>query len=104
MRSDGHNKYIVVVAVVMIFFAALLMWAAAAKAQTACAPRKDIVAALKSRFNETALGKGLTAQKNLFEVFHSDQGTWTVLISSPRGVSCIIATGTDWDRTRDGGI
>ena len=39
---------------------------------------------------------GLNKDGTLLEVFVSPQGTWTVLVSSPQGHSCIAAIGEGW--------
>jgi hypothetical protein len=38
----------------------------------------------------------LTRDGRLLEILISEKGTWTVLVSLPTGVSCIVFEGTDW--------
>ncbi len=47
------------------------------------------------------VGRGLTADgRTMIEVFASDDGTWTLLVSMPGGDSCIIAHGDTWQQMR----
>jgi len=69
-----------------------------AKAETEtmnCAEREAIVAKL-TNYKEEAEAIGLNKDGTLLEVFVSPQGTWTVLLSSPQGQSCIAAIGEAW--------
>jgi hypothetical protein len=61
-----------------------------------CAERNDIVAKL-ANYREEAEAIGLNKDGTLLEVFVSPQGTWTVLLSSPQGQSCIAAIGEAWE-------
>ena len=60
-----------------------------------CAQRDAIVAKLAD-YKEEAEAIGLNKDGTLLEVFVSPQGTWTVLLSSPQGQSCIAAIGEAW--------
>lgn len=69
-----------------------------AQPQTAmnCAERDAIVEKL-AVYQEEAEAIGLNKDGTLLEVFVSPQGTWTVLLSSPQGQSCIAAIGEGWE-------
>jgi hypothetical protein len=45
----------------------------------------------------------LTSDGQLLEVLRSDsKQTWSILVTSPQGVSCIVAAGESWqDKARD---
>lgn len=62
---------------------------------TNCAERSAIIAKL-ANYKEEAEAIGLNKDGTLLEVFVSPQGTWTVLLSSPKGESCIAAIGEAW--------
>src|SRR5690606_6971432 len=70
----------------------------AAQAQAAqCMNRDALVAALEQRYAEGLLGRGLQSEQQLIEVFMSPDGeSWTILQTYPNGMSCIVASGTDW--------
>jgi hypothetical protein len=67
----------------------------ASQARMNCAERSAIVAKLGG-YHEEAEAIGLNNDGTLLEVFVSPQGTWTVLVSSPQGHSCIAAIGEAW--------
>ena len=64
----------------------------------ACAPRAQLVEAMKQIFDERPQSTGLMSSNELFEVFVSPTGTWTMLITNPHGISCIAAAGENWER------
>jgi hypothetical protein len=79
--------------------AALLgsMTPAAAQSPQACAKRIDIIKHLTGQFHETPVAIGLSDNGSLLEILASTDGkTWTLLFSLPTGMSCLMATGQDW--------
>ena len=40
---------------------------------------------------------GVTIGGGVIEVYASPKVTWTLVISKPNGVSCLIAAGQDWE-------
>ena len=85
----------------ILMFVALADASAPALSQTVtktrmnCAERAAIVAKLVG-YHEEPEAIGLNNDGTLLEVFVSPQGTWTVLVSSPQGQSCIAAIGEAW--------
>ncbi len=75
-----------------------LTLSAAAHAQFAmCGERAAIVDQLKAKYNETRQAVGLIADSGAAELFVSEKGTWTMLVTLASGKSCIIAAGHSWD-------
>ncbi len=70
---------------------------AQAQVRVPCAERAQVVSALQHEFEEAQVASGLTPSGQLLEVFASDKGSWTVLLSMPTGKSCMIATGDAWN-------
>ncbi len=63
-----------------------------------CAERGFIVKQLDKKFKEGRIATGIMAKHGLMELYVSkDTGTWTVLLTSPRGLSCVIAAGENWE-------
>ena len=63
----------------------------------ACAPRAALTAKLEAAYGETLSARGLQNPTALIEVFASaENGSFTVLMSRPDGISCILSTGTHW--------
>lgn len=66
-------------------------------AQTACLPRAEVIASLGGRFGETLAGGGLQSETRLIEVWRSTEtGTFSVVLTRPDGMSCILAAGMSW--------
>ena len=67
-----------------------------AHAQTACGDHAKMVKALGDKFSETRRVIAVS-NNNFVEIFAAKSGTWTVLSSSPQGVTCIVASGESWE-------
>ncbi len=89
-------RFGMVIAIFMAYFAI----APHAEAST-CAPRKAIIKHLKSNFSEKLYSRGLVSEKLLMELYVSKGGSWTILFTSPKGKSCIVATGKKWLQIAD---
>jgi hypothetical protein len=65
-----------------------------------CAQRENVVERLQSRFSEQLTVGGLQRAQNstsILEIWSSKEtGTYTVLLTNPNGISCILAAGTDF--------
>jgi hypothetical protein len=81
---------------------ALLVPAAPAEAQAeprACAERAKVVTRLAERYGETLQSLGLHQSNGVVEVYASDStGTWTILLTRPDGVTCLLASGQAWEK------
>ena len=74
---------------------------AAAQAQAICVPRQALVDALKDEHREVPVSLGVTEDGRAAELFASPDGkTWTFVVTTPAGVSCVFAAGKDWDPGR----
>jgi len=68
-----------------------------AHAQSACAPRDDVVTRLHDRFGEGLAAGGLQTAQQVIEVWAAPEtGTWTLLMTRANGTTCILASGTNW--------
>ena len=78
--------------------AGLLMAATAtASAQSACLPHGKLVDLLDGRYSEQRVAVGLESNGRLFEIFAADDGsTWTMVVTTPNGASCVVAAGLEW--------
>ena len=65
-----------------------------------CANRDIVVERLQSRYDESFAAGGLqstSSSQTLVEVWASaETGTFTVMLTTAEGLSCVVATGTDW--------
>ncbi|MAM62081.1 hypothetical protein [Maritimibacter sp. UBA3975] len=80
--------------------AALLALPQAAAAQSnTCAARDRVVEHLSDRFGEARQSIGLATGNRVVEMFASPEtGTWTLVMTTPDGRSCIIGAGQAWER------
>jgi hypothetical protein len=82
--------------------AAAALIAAPAYAQSAgpgpaCVKRADLIKHLEARYHEAPSAVGIADNGALLEVFSSKSGeTWTVTVTMPNGISCMVASGQQW--------
>ena len=59
-----------------------------------CGKRSAVVAQLESTHGERRVSLGIQQGKRVVETFANiETGTWTIITSTPAGVSCLIAAG-----------
>ncbi len=58
----------------------------------------EMMKQLDGRFSESQVAIGLASNGQLIEVFSTGDGsTWTIVITKPDGMSCVLTTGEAWD-------
>jgi hypothetical protein len=63
-----------------------------------CHNATEIAKQLNSRYDESPVAFGLQSNGNLLQVYASEEkGTWTVVSTTPNGLSCIVAAGKTWE-------
>jgi hypothetical protein len=68
-----------------------------AHAAPLCGKRDDVVAQLSNKYKEAPAAVGLANGGALVEVLTSEDGaTWTIVVSSPDGTTCLVAAGQEW--------
>lgn len=80
--------------------AALLVGALGSTAQAApmvCGRHENLVSYLATTYQENLDSIGLTDGGLLLEVFVSSEGSWTILITTPQGLACLLASGSSWE-------
>jgi hypothetical protein len=92
------KKELVFIGTVLLLGAAL---AIPAYAGPSCGPRKEIVADLGQQFREAPIALGLSSDGTVVEVLTTENGsTWTIMVSRPDGVSCLVAAGESWQELK----
>ena len=91
------RRYATVILSTLILTIGLVLSAPAALAQPVCGSHQSISDSLKKSYTEAPVPMGLTASGGIIEVFASQEGTWTIVITQPNGTSCLIAVGLDWE-------
>ena len=70
---------------------------ATAQAGRKCAPRETVVERLANTYGESRQSIGLGERGMVIETFASpDTGTWTITVTSPKGETCLVASGQSW--------
>ncbi|MEM1314660.1 MAG: hypothetical protein AAGI51_08910 [Pseudomonadota bacterium] len=65
-----------------------------------CGKREAMVQRLETQFGETRQGFGLQRGSSIVEVFaSSESGSWTILVTQPTGMTCMVAAGQNWAAT-----
>jgi len=72
-----------------------------ANGQALCGDRDDIISRLESGYKESATGFGLAGNGGVVELYTSKKGSWTLLMTQPNGMSCLIAAGENWESLPD---
>ncbi len=67
-----------------------------------CAPRDTLIERLASQYGERRQAVGLANNNTLVEVYSSDEsGSWSIVVSTAGGPSCLVAAGTAFQLTDD---
>lgn len=66
-------------------------------AQNLCGERVDIIDTLKKRYHEVPVSMGLAGNGGVVEIFASTKGSWTILVTQPTGVACVVSAGEAWE-------
>jgi len=64
--------------------------------QHACLPHDGVDSKLRNEFGEKVLGRGVSKDGTLLEVFMAPAGTFTVIKTTPQGLSCVVDFGEGW--------
>jgi len=70
----------------------------ASAARQVCSERTKFVEQLAVTYAENTVGLGLVNDGSVLEVLVSHNGTWTILVTKPNGISCVVATGEAWEK------
>ncbi len=71
--------------------------AAQGASPAACSPRSDVLGHLAKKYGEAPVAIGVTNKGRLVEVLTTGDGnTWTIIVSTPNGTSCMVAAGEGW--------
>ncbi len=81
----------------LLAIAVVSLSAASAEAQMMCDLRENAITQLETKFDEHVIGRGLTRDgRAMVEIFVSDAGSWSVVVTDTHGRTCLMAAGEDW--------
>ncbi len=100
-RFEPAGKFyrgLVVMGVIAVsFLLGVILDSRTAFAQQVCGLHTDIVKKLAQIHSETPQAIGISSEGALLEVLVSSTGTWTILVTEPGRMTCLVATGQDWE-------
>ncbi len=68
-----------------------------AQAEPQCNERDNVLELLAKKYKETPIAAGITNSGGLVEVLSdANSGTWTIIVTTPQGMSCLVAAGEGW--------
>lgn len=98
MHSFKSNSLLSVVAGVFAFTLASILAPVQANAAE-CGKSEKVIAFLGKKYNEQLKAMGLVSNKGFMQLFVAESGTWTVVLTTPEGISCIVAAGDSYEVT-----
>jgi hypothetical protein len=75
---------------------ALMAATSTAAAQSVCGTRETLLKQLDKEYQEAPIGIGLASNGAVVELLTSNGGTWTLMVTRPNGMTCLIGTGEAW--------
>ena len=88
------KKTLLVGAALMVFSSAA---AAQSQSQNQCNTRDSVLTLLANKYKEAPVAVGVTNTGGLVEVLSTGDGnTWTIIVTTPQGMSCLVAAGEGW--------
>ncbi len=86
-------RLVIIFAVTMAFLTSIGI----AQAAQQCDQRAKVLGHLAQTYKEAPVAIGVTNSGGIVEVLTtSDGATWTIIISTPDGTSCLVAAGENW--------
>ena len=62
-----------------------------------CDQRTKVLGHLAHKYKEAPVAVGVTSSGGLVEILATNGGeTWTIILSTPNGTSCLVAAGEGW--------
>jgi hypothetical protein len=65
-----------------------------------CGSHKELAQALGNKYGENRQSLGISGGAQVFELYVSTRGSWTLLATDTKGRSCIVAAGEAWQDDR----
>ena len=65
---------------------------------SACAPYMDMKQTIEEEFKEDKQVQAMVANGAVLEVYVDKDGSWSMILVSPRGLACMIASGSNWEQ------
>ena len=63
-----------------------------------CAKHDQLVGMLSKKYSESPIAMGTVNEDRYMQLFVSQQGSWTILVTKTDGQACIVAAGQNWEK------
>ncbi len=85
------------IAVAFSILSAVVLMSQPADARQLCLLHEAAAKQLAQQYEESVVGRGIaTNGKTMVELFASDKGGWTLVVTDTEGRSCVIGSGVAW--------
>ena len=82
--------------------AGLILLPGALRAGPQCAAHDSVAQTLATQFGEVRRSIGLAQDNTVMELYAAaDTGTWTLTVTLPTGMTCLVAAGRNFEMTAD---
>lgn len=82
----------------LVFMGLMTRPAHAQESGAICTDRREAGKKLGSTYSEARVNMGLASNGSVIEVFSTeDGGTFTLMITNPDGITCMMAAGRNWE-------
>lgn len=82
---------------IAVLLGSIFSWPSSAHALARCAPHDDLLAELARIYEERLFAIGVTSPGALIEITVSPSGTFTIILTQPPGISCMVMGGEAWE-------
>jgi len=62
-----------------------------------CGARASILGQLAERYHEAPANMMLANSGGIVEILTSETGSWTIVLTHPNGISCLLRAGEHWE-------
>ena len=69
-----------------------------------CGERQMVLGSLKKDYKEVQDAIGISNGGGLIEVFVSPRGSFSITVTSPNKITCIISAGENWNKNKDSAV
>ncbi len=101
VRTESDRKPYLVAFVLWLIAASLLLYVVfdilPAAAASVCGNRADFIDELDRTHSERPQAIGLSVDGKVIELLVSSTGSWSILVSYPSRMTCLVATGDNWE-------
>ena len=97
MIKSKRSALFLFLALLVISFFITLISSTSMAAHQICGNRESLLKQLEGGYKESPISMGLASNGSVIELTKSDEGTWTILLTTPKGITCLIAAGGNWE-------